>query len=281
MPFKVVVPPDVNETPAIEPTTWGPFPTRAVWRAPDGATETWSSRAARKRAVVGGHKATTAQARHQRLLNTIAAGAFTIGGSLFALGAAVAELGSGDPTTSACIYFAGGLFFNTGGYTTLLQAINSPRGIESDGSTRHEPWRWWSWEPDRIEWVSAAVLFGGTLVFGINLLDSFLQGLTAKQENRLIWAPDMIGCAMFLVSGHLALAEVRHGPLRMRLRELGWWIPAINQLGSYLFLVSALAAFINPETESVVNEAVANWGTLAGALCFAGGGVLQGFERPD
>ena len=63
-----------------------------------------------------------------RLLNTVAAVAFAIGGSLFALGAAVAELGSADPTASACIYFAGGLFFNTGGYATVLQAINPPGG---------------------------------------------------------------------------------------------------------------------------------------------------------
>ena len=47
------------------------------------------------------------------------------------------------------------------------------------------------------------MLFAGTLVFGVNLLDSFLQGLTAKQANRLIWAPDMVGCTLFLVSGHL------------------------------------------------------------------------------
>ena len=44
----------------------------------------------------------------------------------------------------------------------------------------------------------------------------------------------------------------------------------------YLFLISALAAFVKPETSSAVNEAVANWGTFAGALCFAIGGVLQG-----
>jgi hypothetical protein len=270
----------VNEKPPTE-RSWGPFPTRAIWQAPDGSTATWSSRTARKHAVIGPNRAAAAPARRQRLLNTIAAVAFTVGGSLFALGAAVAQLGSGDPTTSACIYFAGGLFFNTGGYATLLQAINSPRDLGADGSPTYERWRWWAWEPDRIEWVSAVVLFGGTLVFGVNLLDSFLQGLTAKQENRLIWAPDMVGCAMFLISGHLALAEVRHGSLRTRLRELGWWIPAINQLGSYLFLVSALAAYINPETDSVVNEAIANWGTLTGALCFAAGGVLQGFERPD
>ena len=51
----------------------------------------------------------------------------------------------------------------------------------------------------------------------------------------------------------------------------------LNQVGSYLFLISAPAAFVNPETSSAVNEAVANWGTFAGALCFAAGGVIQGF----
>lgn len=213
-------------------------------------------------------------------MNTIAAVAFTIGGSLFALGATLAQLGSADPTASACVYFAGGLFFNTGAYVTLLQAINSPRGLDDDGSPRYERWRWWSWEPDRIEWVSAVVLFAGTLAFGVNLLDSFLQGLTAKQENRLIWAPDMFGCTLFLISGHLALMEVCHGHFCVRRRELGWWIAALNQFGSYLFLASALAAFINPETSNEVNEAIANWGTFGGALCFAAGGVLQAFERP-
>ena len=258
----------------------GPFLTRVTWRRPDGVLETWSSRVARKRAALDGRAAAPQVARRQRLLNMVAAAAFTVGGSLFALGAALAQLGSGNPTAPACVYFAGGLFFNTGGYATLLQAINSPRGMNPDGTPRYEHWRWWSWEPDRIEWVSAVVLFGGTLVFGVNLLDSFLQGLTVQQQNRLIWAPDMVGCAMFLVSGHLALVEVCHGRLCIRRNELGWWIAALNQFGSYLFLVSALAAFINPETSSAVNEQVANWGTFGGALCFAIGGLLQAFERP-
>ena len=135
-------------------------------------------------------------AKRQTLLNTIAAVAFTIGGGLFALGAALAQLGSADPTASACIYFAGGLFFNTGGYATVLQAINSPRGLETDGSPRYERWRWWSWEPSGSNGSAPSFCSEGTLVFGINLLDSFLQGLTVKQDNRLIWAPDMVGCAM-------------------------------------------------------------------------------------
>jgi hypothetical protein len=203
----------------------------------------------------------------ERLLNTVAAIAFTIGGSLFALGAVVAELGSADPTAAACIYFAGGLFFNTGGYVTVLQVLNLPG---RDG------WRWWAWEPDRVAWVSAALLFAGTLVFGVNLADSFIQGLTAKQANRLIWAPDMVGCTLFLVSGHLALSLLCDRRFCWKPRVLDWWIAMLNQVGSYLFLISALAAFTNPQTSNVVNEAIANWGTFGGALCFACGGVLQG-----
>lgn len=209
--------------------------------------------------------------RRQRLLNPIAGVAFAIGGSLFALGAAIAQVGSQNPRTAACVYFAGGLCFNTGGYVTVLATLNPP------GTTR---WRWWAWEPERIEWLSAAVLFAGTIVFGINLLDSFLQGLTAKQVNRLIWAPDMIGCTLFLISGHLALKQFRGKRLREVRSDLDWWIAALNQVGSYMFLVSGLAAFVDPETSSAVNEALSNWGTFGGALCFALGGVIQLFDSP-
>jgi hypothetical protein len=207
-----------------------------------------------------------------RRANWVAAVAFTVGGSLFALGAVVAQLGSGDATTAASIYFAGGLFFNAGGYASLLLAINA------QGAER---WRWWSYEPHRLDWLSAFVLFVGTLAFGISLLDSFLDGLTTQEENRLIWSPEVIGCVFFLISGHLAMREIcgRFRPC-VRSGERGWWIVAINQLGSILFMVSALAAFIRPETSSEINVAVANWGTLAGALCFAIGGVLQAFDRP-
>ncbi len=125
-----------------------------------------------------------------RRLNATAATAFIIGGALFAAGAAVAQIGSGDATTCASIYFAGGLFFNTGGYVSLLQVINAPRHVPGgEGRLVTRSWRWWSYEPTRVDWLSAVVLFAGTLVFGVNLLDSFLQGLSVQQINRLIWTP--------------------------------------------------------------------------------------------
>jgi hypothetical protein len=205
-----------------------------------------------------------------RRVNWIAAGGFTVGGSLFALGAMVAQLGSGSPTTAASIYFAGGIFFSTGGYASLLGA-----------SSAAGPWRWWSYEPRRIDWLSAFLLFAGTLAFGISLINAFLKGLTTQQENRLIWSPEMIGCILFLVSGHVAMTGICHRSRPcLRWRDLAWGVVAINQLGSILFLVSALAAFTRPVTGSEVNVDLANWGTLTGALCFAIGGAMQAFESP-
>lgn len=251
----------------------------------------WESRPARRRGVLsvtgpGGTVTRSASADAEALgrlrrLNAVASAAFVVGGGLFALGAAVAQFGSGDALVSACVYFAGGLFFNLGGYTSLLQVLNAPRHSPDGGRLVTARWRWWGYEPMRLDWLSTFVLFVGTLVFGVNLLDSFLQGLTAQQVNRLVWTPDLIGCLLFLVSGHLAFAEVCHRSRPcFRSRSLGWWVVAVNQLGSVLFMVSALAAFTRPATGSLINSDIANWGTLCGALCFSAGGVLQAFERP-
>ncbi|WP_055602897.1 hypothetical protein [Streptomyces aureus] len=269
----------------------GPFTTRLTWHRPEGGTVVWESRPARKRGTLsvrdpGGTVAMTPTADTEALdrlrrLNSVASGAFFLGGMLFALGAGVAQFGSGDPVESASIYFAGGLCFSIGGYTSLLQVLNAPRHAQGGGAPATPGWRWWGYEPMRLDWLSTFVLFAGTLVFGVNLLDSFLQGLTVQQTNRLIWTPDVVGCVLFLVSGHLAFAEICHRSRPcVRSRSLGWWVVAVNQFGSVLFMVSALAAFTRPSTQSLVNADIANWGTLCGALCFALGGVLQAFERP-
>ncbi|MFB6576193.1 hypothetical protein ACFCYC_01925 [Streptomyces sp. NPDC056402] len=269
----------------------GPFVTRRTWRRPEGDTVVWDSRLARKRGTLAvrgpgdaAGRVSTADPgalRRLRRLNVLASGAFVIGGALFAVGAAVSQFGSGDPLVSAWVYLVGGLFFSTGGYVSVLQVLNAPRHAPGGGFLVTAGWRWWGYEPMRLDWLSTFVLFTGTLVFGVNLLDSFLEGLTARQVNRLIWTPDVIGCVLFLVSGHLAFAEICHRPWPcIRSRSLGWWVVAVNQLGSVLFMVSALAAFTRPATGSLVNVDIANWGTLTGALCFSVGGVLQLFERP-
>lgn len=269
----------------------GPFTTRLTWHPPDGSTAVWESRPARRRGTIAVRPPGSPATRHisaseialrrLRRLNVTAATAFIVGGALFAVGAGIAQFGSGDATTCASVYFAGGLFFNTGGYVSLLQVINAPRHVPGgEGRLVTHGWHWWSYEPARVDWLSAFVLFAGTLVFAVDLLDSFLQGLSVQQINRLIWAPDVIGCVLFLVSGHLAFVEICHGRLCVRRRSLGWWIVAVNQLGSVLFMLSALVAFTRPSTGSLINAAIADWATLTGASCFSLGGLLQLYEHP-
>jgi YrhK-like protein len=194
-----------------------------------------------------------------RRVNAIAATAFVIGGSLFAIGAALSQADLGEPRLIAAIYLAGGVFFSSGGFASIRLARGSAP----------------------LEELSALVLFVGTLVFGINLLDSLIGDLSPSQYDRLVWSPDMVGCALFLVSGHLAMVQISGSWLPCwRPRDRAWRIVAVNQLGSVLFIVSAVASLVRGDGDAVA-IGIANWGTLTGALCFAVAGVMQEFDRPS
>jgi hypothetical protein len=219
-------------------------------------------------------------ARRLRRINAVAATAFVFGGSLFALGAGLAQAGA-TPTLYCSVYLAGGIFFSTGGYATVLQAVNGPREVGENSRFLPREWHWWASEPQRIEWMSSFALFFGTIVFAINIVDSFVSGLGAAAEDRLVWSPDIIGCLLFLISGFLAMREIGPGVLFWsRRRDQGWWIVAINQLGSVFFFVAAVASFVRPSSGEELGVGIANWGTLVGALCFAIAGAIQEFERP-
>lgn len=214
-----------------------------------------------------------------RRANAVAAGAFLVGGSLFAIGAALAQADIGGPRLVALVYLVGGVFFSTGGYTSVLLAINAPHR-RRDGSWARAPWRWWAREPTNYDYLAAAVLFSGTIVFGINLLDAFLGDLSAAQEDRLVWSPDIIGCLLFLISGHLAMVDISGSWWRLRGEGLGWWIVVVNQIGSILFMVAAVASFVRADGDMIA-VGIANWGTLTGALCFAIAGAMQFREAPE
>jgi hypothetical protein len=179
----------------------------------------------------------------------------------------------------------GGVFFSTGGYAGVLLAINAPHR-RRDGGWEPRPWRWWAREPGNFDYLAAVVLFVGTLVFAVNLIDSLLGQLTPTQEDRLVWNPDIIGCALFLISGHLAMVDIRGSwwpwarGARLRGETLGWWIVVVNQVGSVLFMVAAVASFIRADGDMIA-VGIANWGTLTGALCFAVAGAMQFREPPD
>ncbi|HEX4306355.1 MAG TPA: hypothetical protein VHZ54_09980 [Solirubrobacterales bacterium] len=214
-----------------------------------------------------------------RRANSVAAGAFLVGGSLFAIGAALAQADIGGPRLAAVVYLIGGVFFSTGGYASVLLAINAPHR-RRDGAWARGPWRWWAEHPGAFDHLAAVTLFVGTLVFGVNLLDSLLGQLTPTQEDRLVWNPDIIGCLLFLISGLMAMVDISGSWWRLRGEGLGWWIVFVNQVGSVLFMASGVASFVRADGDMIA-VAIANWGTLTGALCFAIAGFMQFFEPPD
>ena len=189
--------------------------------------------------------------RRTDLDNFLAGASFTLGGSLFAAGAFLAQTGA-ELLAVNVTYLIGGFFFSLGGWLSILQ---TPTGSRARSS--------------------ALVLFVGTLLFAVSLVAAFASGFTPRQTNTWIWFPDMLGCVCFLLSGHLAMLDVGHGRVRILPEERDWWIAAVNQVGSVLFLLAGLAAFVRPAVSEPVNVGLVNWGTFAGAVCFAVAGIIQ------
>ena len=213
--------------------------------------------------------------RRPTRLNLVAAVAFVLGGSLFALGAAFAQLGVVGLPAVNVTYLVGGCFFSLGGYVSILLAGNTDADTNVDERTP-----WWRFRRRRRSWLSAFVLFVGTLFFAVSLVAAFAAGLTPRQSDGWIWLPDMTGCVCFLVSGHLAMLDVGAGHVRVLTHLVGWWVVAVNQLGSVLFFLAGIAAFTRPATSSAIDTGLVNWGTFAGAACFTVGGVIQAFDTP-
>ncbi len=177
--------------------------------------------------------------------------AFTLGGSLFSCGAAMAQAGA-ELVAVNLTYLVGGVFFSGGGWVSVLAATARSRA-----------------------WRSAVVLFVGTLLFAVSLVAAFASGLTPRQSDGWIWLPDILGCVCFLVSGHLAMLDVGQGRVRVLTGDVDWWIVVVNQVGSVLFFLAGLAAFVRPATSQSVDVGLVNWGTFAGAACFAVAGIIQ------
>ena len=288
-----------RDAPRAHPASWdlheversGPFATRVTWRAANGTMAPWDSRAARRRGrvqlldaagkPVGFVEATPAVARRMARANLVATSASTVGAVLFALGALLAQVDIGTGADVDTVYLVGGLLFSLGGYVALLQASNAPTDLEADGALTARRWRWFAFQPQRIGWLSAAVLFGGTIFFAVSLLAAYASDLTPRQTDNWVWGPDILGCLCFLVSGHLALVEVGHGWVWRIVNDLGWWIASVNQIGSIVFFLAGVASFVQPTTSTALNAGLADWGTFVGSLCFVVGGVLQLFERPS
>jgi hypothetical protein len=198
-------------------------------------------------------------------------------GLLFALGSilflvpAVAALGS-DADWIGVAFFAGSIGFTSASLLQLIAASEVPHRARPAHERRMLRPR--AWLPRTVDWLAAAIQFPGTILFNVNTFEAMDRALSAQQMDVRVWGPDMIGSGCFLLASLLAFANSEQAWVSFRPRDLDWQIAAANMLGSIAFGVSAVAAYIRPETGTAINDALANGGTAVGALCFLIGAVL-------
>ena len=202
-------------------------------------------------------------------LNCAIAWLFMLGASCFALGAIPAYAHAVGAAADAITFFVGSIFFTSASYLQLVQA-QSPGMTDVDEQRQHTRVRVvpWAWRPDDKNWLAAATQFPGTLCFNISTFAATAHNLTAAEADRHVWRPDIFGSVLFLVASAFAISAIGIGFRRLRLRSLPWHIAWINMLGSVAFMASALASFVLPRTDAIIDIPLANAATFLGAVCF-------------
>jgi len=253
-----------------------PFVTAERFRRPDGTSVVWSSRSHRKRSLDPVGTTWWAPGARGWWIGVL----FAIGSACFALGAFAPYADAVGSTTDNATYFIGSLFFTSAAFLQFREAVGAAAAPQAAGEDPRRPtsWRILGWAPWRIDWWATSVQFCGTLFFNVSTFAA-PRSLDLTQAERRVWAPDALGSVAFLVASALAWAEAGHAWWSWRPRDIGWRIAALNLLGSIAFGVSAVAAYIVPDSGELRNTAVAGAGTFVGAICFLVGGLLLLPER--
>ncbi|MDH3790121.1 MAG: hypothetical protein OES41_00110 [Rhodospirillales bacterium] len=205
---------------------------------------------------------------------------FMIGSALFALGGALATWPHApalqwiDQALIAWVFFVGALFFTAAAYLQWLEALNNDvTNVTQPNGSGPRRWRFLGWRPRNLGYLAASVQLVGTVLFNFNTADALIAGLGWEGQDLVVWTPDILGSICFLVASQLAVMEVSHYFWSFQPRILSWWITVINLLGSVLFMISAVASFVEPGAV-MASPWLANFGTFAGAVCFFVGAYL-------
>ena len=187
---------------------------------------------------------------------------FVVGSACFAVGVPLSQAQSLAPTVAAAVFFIGSIFFTSASSVQMLLA-------------------WVAMRPRALlnlrdyDWSSAAVQWVGTLFFNVTTLAALIQVAGTKPvSDQVVWRPDAVGSVLFLVSSAVALTPESRKARHEHVRGRSWAIAALNMVGSVFFGISAVGAYVVPDTDEVLNSAWANGGTFLGAVCFLVGAWL-------
>jgi hypothetical protein len=262
-----------------------PFVSWVSYRLPDETSYLWESRHQRKGfgpRRVAERQPKTKPPRSPWLrfwaparLGWWVAVVFIVGSLLFIAGAAgslVPHLFGGEHPMSVyaeTCYFIGASLYTVSICGQLLESLNADDRIGPDRrSQAPEKFRWFAFEPHRLEFMTPFVLLIGSLVFNFETV--FALGSTVEVLPELwLWESSMLGSVLFLVSACMQLAEAGHGYVRFRPRDLSWWVAVCFVLGSIGFIIGTLPGLEPPGFPTAEQGP----GALTVKLGFLGGGI--------
>ena len=191
-------------------------------------------------------------ARRDAVLTRAMGAFFGLGSLCFVVGPLSSYGNAVGGRADALTFFIGSILFTLGGASQCLLAAperpDRPTGLAS--------WR--------TAWIQSV----GTLVFNLMTFAAITVAATSHSYNTVVWGPNAIGSAFFLISGTIFyLSSPRRG-LLPRFDHEGWWEASVNLLGCVLFGISAVTGYATGQAGSLVSTSVSDWTTTLGAACF-------------
>ncbi len=187
---------------------------------------------------------------------------FAVGSLCFLVGAVPFYAEWAGPVGTGVTFFAGSIFFTTAAFIQLsLSGRRPPRGDTN--------------RADRADWWAALIQFFGTLCFNVSTLVALLAAIADPTRVGAGWRPDAWGSVAFLVSSVLAVVATKDRGHLWDADARTWHGTWLNLLGSIAFGASAVGAYVDPETGTLLSMFWANLGTLLGAICFLVAALLS------
>ncbi|MDQ4107087.1 MAG: hypothetical protein M3157_07960 [Actinomycetota bacterium] len=268
----------------------GGFTTRVTYRRPDGSEHVWTSRRHRKGRGPRNRDAQGAKSlRRSPWLQLWAPGriswwvaaSFVLGSALFALGASSSlwfqsflggELASRIADWS---YFLGATVFTGAIYLQILETVNADPHPVRARRRSDETFRWFAWQPRRLSYMEAFVLFVGSIFFNVETALALL-GVSGKEGvNWLLSVPSFLGALLFVTGCYMQVVEACHRYLCLRPRSVSWWSATFNFLGCVGFLAGAVFGFQAPGLSTPADPTLVKAAYLQGSIFFLIGSYLM------
>ena len=206
----------------------GSFTTRVEYRTQDGSERVWTSRRHRKgrgtRSRGGEAKSTAEAIADSPWFGVWAPGSiswwvavgFMAGSALFALGAVSSLWFPAFISTELATrvadwsYFIGTTVFTVAMYLQILETINTDPHPERARHRSGENFRWSAWQPKRLSYMEAFILFVGTVFYEVETGLVILGVSGGEGINWLLSVPSLLGAILFVVGSYLQVIEACH-----------------------------------------------------------------------